>query len=122
MSDLIRIVIDTIGGDNGASFCVKGAVEGTKRNKDVKIFLTGHAAELNKLLLEYDYDKSRIEVINATEEISLNESPVKAVREKKDSSMVVGLNLVKEEKADAFISAGSTGAILAGGQFVVGRA
>ena len=122
MGDYIRIVIDTIGGDNGAAVCVKGAVEGIKRNQDVKIFLTGHESELERLLSEYEYDKKRIEIVNATEEISLNESPVKAVREKKDSSLVVGLNLIKEEKADAFISAGSTGAILAGGQFVVGRA
>ena len=122
MGDYIRIVIDTIGGDNGAAVCVKGAVEGIKRNQDVKIFLTGQESELERLLAEYEYDKKRIEIVNATEEISLNESPVKAVREKKDSSLVVGLNLIKEEKADAFISAGSTGAILAGGQFVVGRA
>ncbi|MBO4591339.1 MAG: phosphate acyltransferase PlsX [Eubacterium sp.] len=122
MGDYIRIVIDTIGGDNGAAVCVKGAVEGIKRNQDVKIFLTGHESELERLLSEYEYDKKRIEIVNATEEINLNESPVKAVREKKDSSLVVGLNLIKEEKADAFISAGSTGAILAGGQFVVGRA
>ena len=119
---MINIVIDTIGGDNGPAVCVKGAVEGLKQNENVKLFLTGHKDELETLLSEYEYDKNRIEVINATEEIGLNEPPVKAVREKKDSSLVVGLNLVKEGKADAIISAGSTGAILAGGQFVVGRA
>lgn len=119
---MYNIVIDTFGGDNGAAFCVKGAVAGLNNNKDLKLYLTGNKEEIDSLLSEYDYDSTRIEVINTTEEITLNESPVKAVREKKDSSLVVGLSLVRDGKADAFISAGSTGAILAGGQFVVGRA
>lgn len=122
MSDIIRIVIDTIGGDNGSAVCVKGAVEGLKNHSNVKLFLTGHKAEIESYLSEYEYDKSRIEVIDCSQEIDLNEPPVQAVREKKDSSMVVGLRLVKKGEADAFISSGSTGAILAGGQFVVGRA
>ena len=119
---MINIVIDTIGGDNGASVCVKGAVEGLRQNGNIKLFITGHKDEIEGLLAEYEYDKNRIEIIDCSEEIGLNEPPVKAVREKKDSSLVVGLTLVKEGKADAIISAGSTGAILAGGQFVVGRA
>ena len=119
---MINIVIDTIGGDNGASVCVKGAVEGLKQNRNLKLFLTGHKNEIDELLSEYEYDVSKVEVIDCQEEIDLNEPPVRAVREKKDSSLVVGLNLVKDGKADAIISAGSTGAILAGGQFIVGRA
>ena len=119
---MINIVLDTIGGDNGAAVCVKGAVEGLSRNENIKLFLTGHKDELERLLDEYDYDRSRVEIIDCSEEIDLNEPPVRAVREKKDSSLVVGLNLVKDGKADALISAGSTGAILAGGQFIVGRA
>lgn len=122
MDNLIKIVIDTIGGDNGPAFCVKGAVKGLENNKDIKIFLAGHKDEILDCLSEYEYDKSRIEIIDASEEIGLNEPPVKAVREKKDSSLVKGLSYLKDGKADAFISAGSTGAILAGGQFVVGRA
>ncbi len=122
MDNEVRIVIDTIGGDNGVSVCVKGAIEGLKNHSNVKLYLTGHKNDIDACLSEYDYDKSRIEVIDCKEEISLHESPVQAVREKKDSSMVVGLKLIKDGKADAFISAGSTGAILAGGQFVVGRA
>lgn len=122
MSDKINIVIDTIGGDNGAYVCVKGAIQGLKNHKNVKIFLTGHKSEIDLILGECEYDKDRLEVIDCSEEVSLNEPPVQAVREKKDSSLVVGLSLLKKGKADAFISAGSTGAILAGGQFVVGRA
>ncbi len=108
MDNLIKIVIDTIGGDNGPAFCVKGAVKGLENNKDIKIFLAGHKDEILDCLSEYEYDKSRIEIIDASEEIGLNEPPVKAVREKKDSSLVKGLSYLKDGKADAFISAGNT--------------
>ena len=111
MSDKINIVIDTIGGDNGAYVCVKGALQGIKNHKDVKIFLTGHKSEIDLILGECEYNKDQIEVIDCSEEVSLNEPPVQAVREKKDSSLVVGLTLLKKGEADAFISAGSTGAI-----------
>ncbi len=121
MGENVRIVIDTIGGDNGAAVCVKGAVEGRKKSPNISIILTGHADELNKLLESEKYDESRLEVIDAPEEISLHEKPVEAVR-KKDSSLVIAMNLLKEGKADALISAGSSGAVLAGGTFIVGRA
>ena len=121
MGDIIRIAIDTFGGDNGASVMVKGAVIGIKKNPKVKVFLTGHAKLLNKLLANEEYDQDRIEVVDATEEITLDEKPVEAVKKKKDSSLVVAMNLVKEGKADAVISSGSSGAILAGGLFVVGK-
>lgn len=121
MKKEVRIVIDTIGGDNGAEVCVNGAIEGLKQHPEVHIILTGHEEEINKYLEGKEYDKNRLEIINTTEEISLNEPPVKAVREKKDSSLVVGMNQVKEGKADAFISAGCSGAILAGGTFIIGR-
>ena len=122
MGDNVRIVIDTIGGDNGAAVCVKGAVKAVKKNPNISIILTGHADELNKLLASEKYDESGIEVINAAEEISLHEKPVEAVRKKKESSLVIAMNLLKEGKADALISAGSSGAVLAGGQFIIGRA
>lgn len=122
----MNIVIDTFGGDNGPSVIVSGTIKGLRENSDVdKIFLTGHKDELDRLIKENSPEESilsRIETIDAPEEISLNEHPVQAVRTKKDSSLVKGMNLVKEGKADAFISAGSSGAVLAGGQFIVGRA
>ncbi len=117
-----RIVIDTIGGDNGAPVCVEGAVIGLQQNPEVSVILTGHKAEIDKLLSGYTYDKSRLSVIDCSEEITCHDQPVDAVRKKKDSSLVVGLNQIKEGNADALISAGSSGAVLAGGQFVVGRA
>ena len=117
----VNIVIDTIGGDNGPEVVVRGAVKGLEENSNVTIYLTGHEEELKNLLSQYTYDKDRIRVVNATEEITCHDAPVEAVKKKKDSSLVVALNLVKDGTCDAFISAGSSGAILAGGQFVVGR-
>ena len=117
-----RIVIDTVGGDNGASVCVEGAVIGLKNNPDVSLILTGKKAELDRLLQGYTYDQSRLTVIDCPEEITCHDAPVEAVRKKKNSSLVVGLEQIKQGKADAFISAGSSGAVLAGGQFIVGRA
>ena len=73
------------------------------------------------MISQYAFDQERVEIIDAKEEISCEESPVMAIKKKKDSSMVVALNLVKEKKADAIISAGSSGAVLVGGQFIVGR-
>ncbi|SEF45854.1 phosphate:acyl-[acyl carrier protein] acyltransferase [Eubacterium ruminantium] len=118
----VNIVIDTFGGDNGPENMVRGAVKGLEENKNVTLYLTGHKDELEKLLSEYNYDKDRIKVVDASEEITCHDKPVEAVKTKKDSSLVVGLNLVKEGTCDAFISAGSSGAVLAGGQFIVGRA
>lgn len=122
MSKKVNIVIDTIGGDNGAGFCVNAAVNRLQAYPDLSIYLTGHEKELRQALEGKEYDKTRLFLVEAPEEISLNEAPVKAVREKKDSSLVKGLRLVKDDTCDAFISAGSTGAVLAGGQLIVGRA
>ena len=74
-------------------------------------------AELSK----FTYNKEQIQVVNAAEVIATDEPPVNAIRKKKDSSIVVGMNLVKKGEADAFVSAGSSGAILVGGQVIVGR-
>ncbi len=117
-----RIVVDTLGGDNGAPVCVEGAVEGLKKHPDVSVILTGKKKELVKLLSKYEYDKDRLTVIDCTEEITCHDAPVEAVKKKKDSSLVVGLNQIREGKADALISAGSSGAVLAGASFIVGRA
>ena len=108
MAERIPIAIDTLGGDNGPVYFVRGAIEGLKQNKNVKLFLVGNAEELESLLAEYeDYDKDRIEIVPSTEVIGCDEPPVEAIRKKKDSSLAVGLRLVKEGKAKALISAGS---------------
>ena len=100
---------------------VQGAVEAVQQKDNVKVFLVGLPDAIEAELSKYTYDKDRIEVVAASEVIEMAEPPVMAIRRKKDSSIVVGLNLVKNGQADAFVSAGSTGAVLVGGQLVVGR-
>lgn len=122
MAELIRVALDAMGGDNGAAEMVKGAVEAVRSNNDVKVLLVGLKDTVRGELDKYgDYDKTRIEIIGATENIDCNEPPVAAIKKKKDSSIVVALNLVKSGQADCVVSAGSTGALFAGAITIVGR-
>ena len=118
---MIKVAVDAMGGDNAPSEMVKGGVEAVNASKEVKLLLAGDEKEILEELEKYSYDRERIEVIPTTEVISNNESPVSAVRNKTDSSLVRCQRLVKSGEADAMVSAGSTGAILAGGQLIVGR-
>ena len=116
----LKIVIDAMGGDNAPQETVKGAVEAVKQF-NVDIVLTGDIEEIAKELEKHSYPKEKIEIVNCSEVIKTDEKPVVAIRRKKDSSLVVAINMVKDGKADAIISAGNTGAILAGGLFILGR-
>lgn len=121
MAEITKVALDAMGGDNAPAEMVKGAVDAVQKEKNVHVFLVGREQEIRTELEKYSYDKSRVEIVNATEVIEMAEPPVNAIRRKKDSSIVVGMKLVKEGTADAFVSAGSTGAILVGGQVLVGR-
>lgn len=121
MSDITRVALDAMGGDNAPGEIIRGAVEAVKQRGDIKVLLTGREELLKKTLSEYTYPKDQIEIVNAAEVIETAEAPVMAIRRKKDSSLVVAMNLVKNGEADAFVSAGSSGAILVGGQVLVGR-
>lgn len=121
MAEKTRVALDAMGGDHAPAEIVKGAVDAVLKERDVCIYLVGQEDKVEAELRKYTYDKTRIEIVNASEVIETAEPPVNAVRRKKDSSMVVGMKLVKEGKADAFVSAGSSGAILVGGQVIVGR-
>lgn len=121
MPDMITIAVDAMGGDNAPGEIIKGAVLAVQEKKDIKVLLTGDEAVIHKELDEYNYDKERIEIVHAPEVITNCEAPVMAIRSKKNSSIVVAMNLIKNGEADAFVSAGSTGAVLAGGQLIVGR-
>ena len=114
MSEITRVALDAMGGDNAPGEIVKGAVEAVQRRDDIKILLTGKEEVLKKELSAYTYPKEQIEIINATEVIETAEPPVKAIRGKKDSSIVVAMKMVKKGEADAFVSAGSSGAVLVG--------
>lgn len=116
----MKIVIDGMGGDNAPKSNVEGAVNAIKEY-GVNLIITGDKKILEKEFSKYDFDRDKLEIVHTTEIIENEDKPVKAIRNKKDSSMVVALRLVKEGKADAIISAGNTGALLAGGLFVVGR-
>lgn len=121
MEKLMKVALDAMGGDHAPAEIVKGAVDAVNEVNHIKVFLVGKAPRIHEELKKYQYKSEQIEVVNAEEEISCDESPVEAIRKKKDSSMVVAMKMVKDQTADAFVSAGSSGAILVGGQFVVGR-
>lgn len=121
MTDRTIVALDAMGGDNAPKEMIKGAVQALEKTDAVQVLLVGKEDVIRAELAQYTYDKARIEIVNATEVIETAEPPVNAIRRKKDSSIVVGMKLVKEGQADAFVSAGSSGAVLVGGQVIVGR-
>ncbi len=121
MQDKVVVAVDAMGGDNAPGEIVKGAVNAINQNDEIKVLLVGKEDVVKKELSQYTYNESQLEVVNATEVIATEEPPVNAVRKKKDSSLVVAMNMVKNGEADALVSAGSSGAILVGGQIIVGR-
>lgn len=121
MSEQVKVALDAMGGDNAPAEVVKGAVEAANMEKEILVYLVGKEEQIQAELTKYTYNREQIVVVDAQEVIETGEPPVMAVRRKKDSSLVKALNLVKEKKADAFVSAGSSGAILVGGQVIVGR-
>ncbi|MGF6375653.1 glycerol-3-phosphate acyltransferase PlsX [Clostridiales Family XIII bacterium PM5-7] len=116
----MRIVLDGMGGDHAPSEIVKGAIAATKSIDD-ELIIVGIEDTIKDCLEKEGYRGEQIKIVHADEVIANDEAPVRAIRSKKNSSMVVGLNLVKNQEADVFISAGSTGALMAGGLFILGR-
>jgi len=114
------IALDAMGGDNAPAAIIAGAVAALA-NPKITLMLVGQEEAINSELSKYDYDKSRISIVNAASVIENDDHPVAAIKAKKDSSMVVGLNLLKSKQAQAFVSAGNTGALLAGATLIVGR-
>jgi phosphate acyltransferase len=121
MEETVRVALDAMGGDNAPAEIVKGAVEALKERDGIQLFLVGKEDLIKKELEKYPDAPRRIEIVNATEVIEMAEPPVHAIMKKKDSSIVVGMKMVKNGEADAFISAGSSGAVLVGGQVVIGK-
>ena len=116
----MRIILDGMGGDNAPGEIVKGAVEASKLIED-EIVIVGDGDKIEFQLKKYKYSDEKISVKHASEVIENDDAPVRAVRRKKDSSMVVGLNMVKSGEGALFISAGNTGALMAGALFNLGR-
>ena len=119
MAELVRVAVDAMGGDYAPAEPVKGAVEALLENEKIFVYLTGREEEIRRELSKYTYPKDRLEVVPASEVIETGEPPVAAIQKKKDSSLVVGLTMVRKGQADAFVSSGSTGAVLVGGQAIV---
>lgn len=116
----MRIGIDAMGGDNAPLEIVKGSIEALSA-ADIQLVFYGDKAGIESVLSTLKYDENRVEIIHTTEKIENDDKPVQAIKRKKDASMVVGLLDLKEKKVDAFVSAGNTGALLAGALFKVGR-
>ncbi len=121
MAEMVHVAVDAMGGDNAPGEVVKGAVEAVNADNKVKVFLVGRENVIKEELQKYTYNAQQLEVVHAEEVIETGEPPVMAIRKKKDSSIVKAMYLVKEGKCDALVSAGSTGAVLVGGQVIVGR-
>ena len=102
MSEMVKVVVDAMGGDNAPEEPVKAAVEAVKEKENIQVILTGVQDVIEAELRKYpDYPKDRIRVVHASQVIETAEPPVMAIQKKKDSSIVVGLNLVKKQKGNA---------------------
>lgn len=117
----MRIMVDAMGGDNAPGEIVKGCIEALKLKNGFDIELIGIEDEIRKYLDKYKYNGSRILVTHAPEVIYNDDKPTEAIRHKKNSSMVIGLDKIRNNEGEIFISAGSTGALLAGTLLVAGR-
>ena len=120
---MVNVALDAMGGDNAPLEVIKGAIDALAKNSSIKIYLCGDETIIKDTLnsVAKEYDSERLEIVHCSEVIEMSEPPVNAIRRKKDSSIVRGMGLVKEGTCDAFVSAGSTGAVLVGGQVIVGR-
>ncbi len=116
----MRIILDGMGGDNAPEEIVKGAVEAAKEIED-EIIIVGKPDAIEKQLKKCKYKGEQIRIVPAQEVITMEDSPVKAIRHKKDSSLVVGLNMLRDGEGDMFVSAGNTGALIVGSRLLLGR-
>ena len=116
----MKIIVDAMGGDNAPMAPVEASVRAVKE-LDVEIVLVGKKEVVEKELSAYDYPNDKISIANADEVITNHEEPAKAVRSKKNASVVVAANMLKKGEGDAMLSMGNTGALLASGLLIVGR-
>ena len=116
----MRIIVDGMGGDNAPVEIVKGCVKASN-NLGVNILLVGDSSKIEEELAKYEYTKGKIEILHSSDVITNHDDPTLAIRRKKDSSMVMAFNALKEGKGHGMLSAGNTGALLAGGLFIIKR-
>jgi glycerol-3-phosphate acyltransferase PlsX len=118
---MFRIALDAMGGDNAPAEVVRGGLMAVREQDDISLVLVGREEKVAECLEGEEYPAGRVDVLHAPEVVSPGEAPVMAVRRKRDSSMMTALRLVGEKEAQACVSAGNTGALMAGGLFVLGR-
>lgn len=121
MSEVTKVILDAMGGDNSPGEMVLGAINAVKEKRDLFVYIVGKEDAIREELAKYEYPADQIEVVHASDEITCHDAPVMAIKKKKDASMVVGLRMLKEGKADGFVSPGNSGAVLVGGQVLVGK-
>ena len=121
MSEMTVVALDAMGGDNAPGEMVKGAVDAVNKSKEITVLLFGDEKIVSDELNKYKFDADRLKIVPTTEVIATDEHPVQAITKKKDSSLVRALKAVKNGEADAIVSAGNSGALLAGGQVLIGR-
>jgi phosphate acyltransferase len=117
----MKILVDAMGGDNAPGVIIDGSIDAITEKNGFTVSLIGDSEVINNLLSKKHYDKSRIEVIHAPDTITNDDIPTKAIRQKKSSSMVVGLRMLRDGEGKVFLSCGNSGALLAGGLLIVGR-
>lgn len=117
----MRVVLDAMGGDFAPKVTVEGAVKALNANKELFLILTGDQAQIDQELKQYDTQEiaSRMQIVHTPEVVGMDEDPLKAFTEKKNSSLAVGFGLVVQGKADVFASAGNSGAVMAGSHYIV---
>ena len=118
---MIKIIVDAMGGDNAPYATVAGAVQALEKDKELYLVLTGRQNEILSELGKYKYDKSRLEIVDCPDVIGMNDSPTEALRRKQSSMMAAYWMLKNNDDICAFVTAGSTGAAIAGGQLILGR-
>lgn len=118
---MVRVAVDAMGGDNAPAEIVRGCLDALQQSPEAELLLVGREKVIRAELQKHGCAAERLSVIAASEVIETGDAPVASIRGKKDSSIVVGMRLVREGQADAFVSAGSSGAILVGGQVIIGR-
>ncbi|MGE5500048.1 MAG: phosphate acyltransferase PlsX [Syntrophothermus sp.] len=120
-SHCCRIVVDAMGGDYAPQNAVLGAIQAAAEDPSITLILVGKEDEIRKVITANNVSYDKFQIVNADQVITMSDSPVKSIVAKKNSSIVVGVNLVKDKKADAFVSAGNTGAVMAASTMILGK-
>lgn len=116
-----RIVVDAMGGDFAPQNAVLGAMQAFSENKDFELILVGDKQKISEIISANNYSTASVNIHHTTQVIEMSDNPTSAIKKKTDSSIVVGAMLVKNKKADAFVSAGNTGAVMAASTLLIGR-